>query len=149
MNLTDFKEFKRLEDLLNKHAISHIEFWQRIRELKTISTGMINKIQRELYMLEAKPYTEQFDPLQETKYNFSKDIVIKNETARTSRSQFPLIHTMYNPEGHSHYIEPITSGEIMFHKLGYAESVSEHDLMITDKRTFESVRDRTIDYMEF
>lgn len=134
MNITDFEEFKRLEDLLNKRVISPVDFWQRIRELKTISTGMINRIQRELNMLEANykvnltiPYNEKFVPLQETKDIFAE---------------------------HSHYIEPRTSGEIMLHKLGYAESMSEHDLMITgnypnNKRTFERVHAQIVDYIEF
>ncbi len=114
MNQTDFEEFKRLEDLLNKRVISPTHFWQRIRELKTISTGMINKIQRELSILETKPYTAQFNP----------------------------------------YIEPRTSGEIMLHKLGYAELTSEHALMIIRnygnyKRIFERGCAQTVDYIVF
>lgn len=138
MNQTDLEEFKRLEVLLNKRAISPIDFWQRIRELKTISPGMINKIHRELSTLEARPYDEHYVPLQK-KHNFSKDIV----TTKT-----------YNPAGNSNYIEPTTSGEIMLHKLGYAEFVSEYDIIITgnftnNKRTFERVSTKTVDYIEF
>ena len=159
MNKTDFEEFKRLEDLLTKRAISPIDFWQRIRELRTISSVVINRIQRELFALEAKPYNEKSVPLQETKYNFSQDIVVRNETefaklAGMTISQVPLIHTTYNPAGHSHYIEARTSGEIMLHKLGYRESVEEYDIMIMGnypniKRTFERVSDQTVDYIEF
>ena len=157
MNQTDFEEFNHLEKLLNEKVISPIDFWQRIRELKTISTGMINRIQRELFTLEAKPYNGKSVPLQEPQHDFST--VVYNEIAfeklaKTAIIQVPLIHTTYNPAGHSRYIKARTSGEIMLHKLGYRESVEEYDIMIVGnypniKRTFERVSAQTVDYIEF
>ena len=131
MNQNDIQEFNHLEKLLNEKVISPIDFWQRIRELKSIQTGELNKIQKKLFTLEAKPYTEKFVPL-----------------------QVPFVHATYNPAEHTHYIEPKTSGEIMLHKLGYAELTSEHDLMIIRnygnyKRTFERGCAQTVDYIEF
>ncbi|HKM29359.1 MAG TPA: hypothetical protein VJZ51_01205 [Bacilli bacterium] len=129
MNQIDIQEFNYLEKLLNEKVISPIDFWQRIRELKSIQTGELNKIKNKLFALEAKPFTSNLVPPIQTSYN--------------------------DPATHTHYIEPRTTGEIMLYKLGYRESVEEYDLMIMgifpskNKREFERMTAGKIDYIEF
>ncbi len=129
MNQNDIQEFNYLEKLLNEKVISPIDFWQRIRELKSIQTGELNKIKNKLFALEAKPFTSNYVPPIQTSYN--------------------------DPATHTHYIEPRTAGEIMLSKLGYRESVEEYYLMVMgnspskNKRKFERMTARTVDYIEF
>jgi len=157
MNQIDLEEFNRLEKLLNENVISPIDFWQRIRELKSIQIREVNKIQKSLFTLEAKQFTSKIDLPERQKYNFAEDItLLKDLSAHTTSlkensitnaqsimeavermknipiPQVPFFQTSNSdPLTRSHYIEPRTTGEKMLKKIGYTESVDEYDTLIT------------------
>lgn len=80
MNQVDFKEFQRLEELLNLSAISPMDFWQRVRELKSVSTAELNRVERKLWTLEAQSFS---DPISFRKYKLAEEIVVNNNLPKS------------------------------------------------------------------
>jgi len=143
MNREELDMMMKYEDLLNKGYISVIGFWEKIREFKTISQSDLQRVQTELFKLEAKNFDPLGDPLNVPRLTNQVHLTenMKPYEPNRPRDEIPTIgNNAFSSWGSTpaepiKYREPKSYGEKMFAKISFRET-DNLDMMMNAVRRF-------------